>query len=138
MAETSRVAEEFGHVPELAQVRAVLASVLRAQGDQAGAREARGPGAGDRARAGRTPLLDDLRALGSTPVREPASSDALTAREAEILALVAEGRSNGEIGRQLFISPKTVSVHVSHILAKLGAAGRTEAAAVARRRGLLG
>jgi DNA-binding CsgD family transcriptional regulator len=62
---------------------------------------------------------------------------ALTAREREILALVADGRSNGEIARQLFISTKTVSVHVSNILAKLGAGGRTEAAAVARRQGLL-
>ena len=62
---------------------------------------------------------------------------ALTTREQEILGLVAQGRSNGEIGRQLFISTKTVSVHVSNILAKLGAAGRTEAAAIARRRGVL-
>ena len=54
-----------------------------------------------------------------------------------MLALVAEGRSNREIGNQLFISAKTVSVHVSNILAKLGAAGRTEAVALARRRGLL-
>ena len=61
----------------------------------------------------------------------------LTPRESEILALVAEGRSNGEIGKQLFISTKTVSVHVSNILAKLDAASRTEAAAVARRRGLI-
>jgi DNA-binding NarL/FixJ family response regulator len=61
----------------------------------------------------------------------------LTGREEEVLALVAEGRSNREIGKQLFISAKTVSVHVSNILAKLGAAGRTEAVAVARRRGLL-
>ena len=51
----------------------------------------------------------------------------------EILALVAEGRTNGEIGKQLFISTKTVSVHVSNILGKLGASGRTEAAAIARR-----
>jgi DNA-binding NarL/FixJ family response regulator len=50
---------------------------------------------------------------------------------------VAEGRTNGEIGRQLFISTKTVSVHVSNILGKLGASGRTEAAAIARRDGLL-
>jgi DNA-binding NarL/FixJ family response regulator len=50
---------------------------------------------------------------------------------------VAQGRSNGEIARQLYISAKTVSVHVSNILAKLDAAGRTEAAALARRQGLL-
>ena len=62
----------------------------------------------------------------------------LTRRESEILALVAQGRTNGEIGRQLFISTKTVSVHVSNILGKLGASGRTEAAAIARRDGLLG
>ena len=49
-----------------------------------------------------------------------------------MLALVAEGRSNGEIGRALFISTKTASVHVSNILAKLGAASRGEAVAVAR------
>ena len=63
--------------------------------------------------------------------------EALTAREQEVLALVAQGRSNREIAGQLFISAKTVSVHVSNMLAKLGAAGRTEAVAVARRRGYL-
>ena len=83
-------------------------------------------------------MLDELTALGSSPAPATATGGvALTPREAEILALVAEGRSNGEIGRQLFISAKTVSVHVSNILAKLGAAGRTEAAAIARRDGLL-
>ena len=49
--------------------------------------------------------------------------------------LVAQGRSNKEIGQQLFISTKTASVHVSNILAKLGASGRTEAVALARRSG---
>lgn len=53
----------------------------------------------------------------------------LTARERQVLELVAEGLSNPEIGRRLFISPKTASVHVSAILAKIGAANRVEAAA---------
>lgn len=58
---------------------------------------------------------------------------ALTAREQQVLELVAAGLTNPEIGRQLFISPKTASVHVSAILAKVGAANRTEAAAIFHR-----
>ena len=61
----------------------------------------------------------------------------LTSRELEVLRLVAEGRSNGQIAAQLFISPKTASVHVSNILAKLGVTGRGEAAAVAHRARLI-
>ena len=130
--------EDFGDVHELARVRVALASILRAGGDPAAARQV-GDAAREAAhRLGAQPLLDELRALGSAPARGDAASDSLTAREREILALVAEGRSNGEIGKQLFISAKTVSVHVSNILGKLGAAGRTEAAAIARRRGLIG
>jgi DNA-binding NarL/FixJ family response regulator len=53
-----------------------------------------------------------------------------------VLRLIAEGRSNREIGAALFITPKTASVHVSNILAKLGVASRTEAAAVAHREGI--
>jgi DNA-binding CsgD family transcriptional regulator len=60
---------------------------------------------------------------------------ALTDREREVLSLLARGRSNREIGTELFIAPKTASVHVSNILAKLGAASRTEAAAIAYREG---
>ncbi|HTZ85107.1 MAG TPA: response regulator transcription factor, partial [Solirubrobacteraceae bacterium] len=62
----------------------------------------------------------------------------LTDRERQVLALVAEGRSNGQIAEQLFITRKTASVHVSNILAKLDVATRTEAAAVAHRAGLAG
>ena len=62
---------------------------------------------------------------------------ALTAREIEVLTLVASGRSNAEIAQELFISPKTASVHVTHILAKLGVRSRTEAAATAHRLRLL-
>jgi DNA-binding CsgD family transcriptional regulator len=57
----------------------------------------------------------------------------LTAREREVLALVAEGRSNGQIAEELFISRKTASVHVSNILAKLGVQTRGEAGAVVHR-----
>ena len=66
----------------------------------------------------------------------PAAQLGLTRREAEVLALVAAGRSNRQIAQALFISPKTASVHVSRILAKLGAASRVEAAAIAHRLGL--
>ena len=134
---TEQAFSEFDHPFELARVRARLAGILRATGDTAGAREA-----GDLARAtahalGAQPLLAELTSLGSTAVRSAPAPDVLTPREREIIALVAEGRSNGEIGKQLFISTKTVSVHVSNILGKLGASSRTEAAAVARRRKLL-
>ena len=57
----------------------------------------------------------------------------LTARELEVLRLVAAGRSNREIADELFISVKTASVHVSNILGKLGVTGRGEAAATAHR-----
>jgi DNA-binding CsgD family transcriptional regulator/tetratricopeptide (TPR) repeat protein len=69
-------------------------------------------------------------------VPPPAAQLGLTPREAEVLALVAAGRSNRQIAQALFISPKTVGVHVSNILAKLGVAGRVEAAAIAHRLGL--
>src|SRR5919109_1601826 len=60
----------------------------------------------------------------------------LTAREQEVLALVAAGATNREIGERLHMAEKTASVHVSRILAKLGVRTRTEAAAVAHRHGL--
>ena len=88
------------------------------------------------------PLLAELRVGPARPHRapEPGRDPPPTTsppREQEVLALVAQGRTNRQIGTQLFISAKTVSVHVSNILAKLGAGGRTEAVAIARRRGLL-
>ncbi|MEU3188963.1 AAA family ATPase [Streptomyces sp. NPDC006923] len=67
------------------------------------------------------------------PGLAPARSLGLTPREQEVLRLVAAGRSNRRIAEELYISPKTASVHVSHILAKLGVSGRTEAAALAHR-----
>jgi DNA-binding CsgD family transcriptional regulator/tetratricopeptide (TPR) repeat protein len=62
----------------------------------------------------------------------------LSRRELEVLALISQGRTNREIGDRLFISQKTVGVHVGNILAKLGVSGRVEAASVAIRLGLEG
>ena len=66
----------------------------------------------------------------------PTHTLGLTARELGVLRLLVHGSSNRTIGAELFISPKAVSVHVSHILAELGVAGRGEAVAVAHRLGL--
>ncbi|HEX6246398.1 MAG TPA: AAA family ATPase [Nocardioidaceae bacterium] len=133
--------ETFRHEFELARSRARLAVVLRSLGRTAEAREHADPARETAHALGAEPLLAELRAAGMTPQPTPtgqAGPAVLTPREREILVLVAQGRSNGEIARQLFISAKTVSVHVSNILAKLGAGGRTEAAALARSRGILG
>jgi len=69
-------------------------------------------------------------AAGLHPPAGPSTADAeaLTARERQVLDLIAEGLSNRQIGERLFISVKTVSVHVSAVLRKLGASTRTEAA----------
>jgi DNA-binding NarL/FixJ family response regulator len=89
------------------------------------------------ARLGRVELGGDDRP-GAPGAEVPAAAAlGLTPRELEVLALVAEGRSNRQVGEALFISAKTASVHVSNILAKLGVASRVEAAAVAHRLGLL-
>ncbi len=88
---------------------------------------------------------DDVRALAGRArlrlekagPRAPGIRLRLTGREREVLALVTEGRSNGQIASALFISPKTASVHVSNILAKLSVSSRTEAATTAHRLGLL-
>ncbi len=75
--------------------------------------------------------------LDSAGSAEPEAGFGLTGRELEVLRLVAAGRSNRDIANQLFISPKTASVHVSNILGKLGVASRGEAAAQAHARRLV-
>jgi DNA-binding CsgD family transcriptional regulator len=128
---------DFGHVVQLTRSRIRLAEALRATGHADEAAEQ-----ADLARAaaramGATPMLDEIRALGSAG-RRPADEErsglvALTDRERDVLAHLVEGRTNRQIAGTLYISEKTVSVHVSNILAKLGVRSRAEAAALARR-----
>jgi len=141
------VLDAFGpaYVYETARTRWRLAEALAETGSRDHAEEQWQLAAqtADRLRA--KPLraaLDDLarRArIGTAPdLPDGAVLAALTSREREVLRLIAAGRSNREIASVLFIAPKTASVHVSNILAKLGAASRTEAAAIAHREGLAG
>src|SRR5215469_18058812 len=102
------------------------------------------------AAAGHAPLRAQVRALAGRariPLEPPAAAPmpagppaphGLTGRELAVLRLVAAGRTNAQIGAELYMSPKTASVHVSSIFRKLGVSGRAQAAAVAERAGLLG
>jgi DNA-binding CsgD family transcriptional regulator len=117
-------------------------ALLRAKGDR---NVAAGVAAEalDVARAlGAAPLVADLEVLerrgrlaGGSVADKPLRRFGLTDREAEVLDLIAEGRSNRQIGGALFISDKTVSVHVRNLLRKLGVDSRTEAAEMRRRLG---
>ncbi|MFC7616694.1 response regulator transcription factor [Actinokineospora soli] len=93
---------------------------------------------------GAKPLQDAIRRIARRAriTLDPDASpreriDLFTPRERAVLALVAQGRTNRQVGDELFISEKTVSVHLSRIMAKLGATRRAEAVAVAYDRGLL-
>jgi DNA-binding CsgD family transcriptional regulator len=136
---------EFGpaYVYEVARTRWRLAEALAEAGrrDEAGEQWHLAARTADELRA--RPLrrvLDDLARRARIGTAEQhgdgAVLSALTSREREVLRLIAAGRSNKEIASVLFIAPKTASVHVSNILAKLGAASRTEAAAIAHREGI--
>jgi DNA-binding CsgD family transcriptional regulator/tetratricopeptide (TPR) repeat protein len=92
----------------------------------------------DLARRARLDLVRDAGRPGDDgPGPDVTAGTGLTTRELEVLALLAEGRTNRQIGEALFISPKTVSVHVTNILSKLGVGGRLEAATTALRLGLV-
>jgi DNA-binding NarL/FixJ family response regulator len=127
----------YGNVVQQVRSRARLAAVLRGAGRTAEAAEQAGLARGPARTMGAAPVLEELRALGVAPARtvsaEPAGLGALTERERDVLGLLVEGRTNRQIAGRLYISEKTVSVHVSNILAKLGVRSRAEAAALARR-----
>jgi DNA-binding NarL/FixJ family response regulator len=136
-----------GFVYETARARWRLAEALAEDGDRDAAAAQWRLAAQAADLLGAAPLRTALADLGrrariASAEREHGASDrgplgGLTEREREVLALLAAGCSNREIGSELFISPKTVSVHVSNILGKLKAASRTEAAAIAHREGLI-
>jgi DNA-binding CsgD family transcriptional regulator len=143
---------EGGFAWHRAGALARLGAVLLQQGERAEAAEALDECVAVASDIGAVPLEDWARELlrhaGLVDERgdevdagglgRAAGGDAhLTAREMAVLELVADGRTNRQIGEELFMSPKTASVHVSRILQKLGVSNRTEAAAAARRAGLV-
>ncbi|HET7676362.1 MAG TPA: response regulator transcription factor, partial [Candidatus Limnocylindrales bacterium] len=98
-----------------------------------------GAGAGAGAVGGEAPIspaaiVDHVLQQHAAAVADPFG---LSPRESEVLAILAEGRTNREIAERLFISDRTVAVHVRNILAKLGVSGRVEATSVAIRLGLV-
>ena len=125
------------------------AEALLASG--AGADRSAGPlrdGHATAVRLGAVPLRAEIEALArrarisltpgqTAPAPAPAHPHGLTAREAAVLQLLVTGHTNRQIGQQLFISPKTASVHVTSILRKLNVRDRVQAAAVAVRLGLV-
>jgi DNA-binding CsgD family transcriptional regulator len=136
-------------VYEMARSRWRLAEALAEAGQRADAEQEWGLAAATAADLGAAPLRAALADLGRRARLGPAVGSAggsgagapdglagLTNREREVLRVLAAGRSNREIAAALFIAPKTASVHVSNIMAKLGAGSRTEAAAIALQAGL--
>ncbi len=140
-----RVVETFdvAFVYEAARARWRLAEALLAAGDRESAQaeweSARETAGKLRAVPLENALLEFGRRarFGGAGSVDGAGDAGLTAREVEVLRLVAEGLTNREIAQRLFIAQKTVSVHVSNILGKLTVSTRTQAAATARQRGLL-
>jgi NarL family two-component system response regulator LiaR len=89
------------------------------------------------AAAGQVQLVPEAAARLMREMRAPEKPEALTARETEVLELLARGRANKQIARELFVEEKTVKAHVSGILRKLGVSSRTQAALYAVRTGLV-
>ena len=121
---------------EVAEARLVLSRALAPRSAELAVEEARAAYATFRdlgASRARDEAAGLLRELGVSTPGLPRTNGELTAREHEVLGLLAAGLSNAQIAERLVISEKTAGHHVSHILAKLGVRNRAEAAAVAAR-----
>ena len=82
-------------------------------------------------------LVSEFAARTKEPAGPSGALTELTSRESEVIALVAEGLTNAEIGKRLFMSPATARTHVSRILTKLGARDRTQLVVMAYESGLV-
>ncbi|WP_172832227.1 helix-turn-helix transcriptional regulator [Nakamurella panacisegetis] len=137
-------AVDAGRVPDQAYAGIHAARLLLSGGERDRAADLLRVAEAQASQLGAAPMLEQIAELARrgrldlrpTAAVQPTGSP-LTARETEVLTLVATGRSNRQVGQELFISDKTASVHLSRVMAKLGAATRTEAVALARQRGLL-
>ena len=128
-------ATKWLEAPQRATVYLALARAFAAHGRTD---EARHHATAARSLLGRWPgwRRDEVDAMLARLDTAAAADGELTRREREVAALLAEGLSNSELARRLYISPRTAAVHVSNILTKLGMASRTEVAAWAVRNGL--
>jgi DNA-binding CsgD family transcriptional regulator len=131
----------YGYRYEIARCRWRRAGALAAAGRTAEAKAEATVALNEAENMGARPLAEAVRLLGrrarlDLPGLRP-TLGLLTEREEEVLRLVATGLTNRQVGERLFISSKTVSVHMSNVLAKLGAGSRAEAVSVAHQRGLL-
>jgi DNA-binding CsgD family transcriptional regulator len=147
---TALSAFDYGYTYEVARCRwrlaeALLGSAGKSADGSAAAREEATEllrlAMTDAQRLRAAPIIDAITALSRRAKLNGSGRGAvvgpLTTREEEVLALLARGRTNRQLGKELFISEKTVSVHVTNILSKLGAHSRGEAVALARQRGLI-
>ncbi len=122
---------QLGARYEAAWARVQIGVACRVLGDEESALSELGVAGRTFAEIGAAPARSEVeRLLGRT------LPDGLSAREAEVLRLVASGQSNGQIAAALFLSQKTVERHLSNIFAKTGSASRTAAAAYAFEHGL--
>jgi DNA-binding CsgD family transcriptional regulator len=129
-----RTFEELEVPYETARARMLVGLAYRTLGDEDGAKMELAVARQVFERLGAAPDLARLDALSGKPER---AADGLTAREVQVLALVAKGKSNREIAAELVISDRTVARHMSNIFTKLGVSTRTAASAYAFQRGLL-